>query len=232
MLNVCVSASSTVGLALTCDLREELGTTATSEDARMNRLILRASAWAETYVGRDLRAQIYQETVPAFDSPYLMLSRYPIIAVLRMFDTTATCTATEYCSTMYRIEDSEAGILSRDAGFTWTADRRQSASDLSLGLTEAILPGRETKPWLVEYVAGYIFPQAATSNGIYTTQGGTTSTAPTLPTDLGDAVLLKAKQYFEGGGDIKSRKVGDLQIQYVDRRDRELEELISPFRSV
>src|SRR3990167_6676783 len=59
MLTVCVSASSTIGLAKTCELRDELGTSATSDDARMNRHILQATAWAEGIAGRPLRAQVY-----------------------------------------------------------------------------------------------------------------------------------------------------------------------------
>ena len=84
----------------------------------------------------------------------------------------------------------------------------------------------------MEYVAGYIYPGVSTDDGVYTTEGGSTSTESTLPDDLGAAILLKAKQYYEGGGDVKSREVGDLKVTYVDRRNSEANELLEPYRSI
>ena len=54
-----------------------LGATATStvEDAYLSDLILRASAWAERYVGYKLSAEKVLERLPAFGTGRVVLSR-------------------------------------------------------------------------------------------------------------------------------------------------------------
>ncbi len=228
MLTVCVSASAAQGMGLSCELRDELGTTATSDDARMVRSLLRATEWAEREVGRDLRAQIYSEAVAAYGGRRLVLSRRPVRCVLRLFSSTATSEATELTSTEYRVEDAAAGFISRDAGFDWTNDLVESGGRDALGLVSATLPGRERRPWLVEYVAGYVYPEAATSDTVYATQA--TSTARTLPYDLEQAVLLRAARWYERGGGVTSRRVGDLGVTYGERDEEE--RLLDRYRSV
>ena len=73
MLWVCATASSTDGASRTCELRDALGTTATSEDERHRALLLRATAWAEAVVGRPLLAQVYSESVAAYGGRRLAL---------------------------------------------------------------------------------------------------------------------------------------------------------------
>mgnify|MGYP001594001822 CR=1 FL=1 len=227
MLTVCTTATSTQGLGLTCELRDELGTTATSDDARMRSVLLRATEWAEREVGRPLRAQVYSEAVAAYGGRRLTLSRHPVICVLRLFTATDTCEATELTSTEYRVEDAEAGHVSRDAGFDWTNDPLESGGRAALGLAPATLPGRERQPWLVEYAAGYVFPAVATSDALYATQA--TSTERTLPYDLEQAVLLRAARWYERGGDVTSRRVGDLGVTYAERPEEE--RLLDRYRS-
>lgn len=233
MLQVCVSASSTEGLSRTCELRDALGTTATSDDALMNRSILRATAWAERYVGQPLQAQVYQETLAAYGGRDLMVSRTPVRAVLRLFDSTATSEGAELTSTEYRLEDADAGLIGRDKGFSWTADELFSGGTFNVGLVGAILPVRPRRPWLVEYEAGFVFPEAATSNGIWSTAGGTTSTGATLPFEIEQAVLLKAREFYEGSADgVSSKRVGDLAITYRSEAEGmgEAEKLLAPWR--
>ena len=231
MLWVCATASSTDGASRTCELRDALGTTATSDDERHRVLLLRATAWAEGELGRPLLAQVYSESVAAYGGRRLALSRYPLRAVLRMFDSTATCDATEFTSTDYVVEDAEAGLLARDAGWSWTNRGAAAETCFSLGLTKSYLPGREERPWLVEYVAGYVFPEAATCSEVWTTAGGTTSTARSLPHDLEQAVLLKAQRWVGGGQDVTSRRVGDLGVTYAGPGEREEEHLLERYRS-
>lgn len=230
MLIVCASASSTQGLGLTCQLREHLGTTATSEDERMRQMLLRATDWAERMTGRTFGAQLYQETVPAYGGQSIMVTGRPIIAVLRLFDSSATSEGTEYTTTQFRVEDAEAGLITRDEGFAWTNDGVRGGGRMALGLGDAVLPGWERRPWLVEYVAGYIFPAVATSNAVWTTEGGTTSTERTLPYDVEEAVLLRAARTYGGGLDVTSRRVGDLMVTYRERREEEY--LLAGYRSI
>src|SRR3990167_5035078 len=182
-LTVCVSASSTDGaLGTTADLRLLLGATSTANDAYQQSLIVRASRWAETYLGYPLLTQVYSEKVPGFGTPYLTLARRPIRAVLRMFDSTSTDSAGEYTSTEIWVDSEEVGTLTRPSGFDWTVQTAQETA-------QTVLPNSEEKPWLIEYQAGYVFPE--TSSTAY----GTTSTGRSLPEDIEQAVLLKAIEF-------------------------------------
>jgi len=230
---VCVSATSTDGaLAASCSLRSVLGATSTDADtvAYHQALLVRASRWAESYIGRPLLSQVYSEKVAGYGAPSLLLAHRPIRAVLRMFGTTATCDATQITSTEIWIDDAEVGTLTRPEGFAWTA---LAANEMAVG----VAPGTETKPWLVEYQAGYIG-----IDGMESTDGGTTSTERTLPEDIEQAVLMKAAELAVRGGSVgvSSKKVGDLSITYDSQIASmtganvrsEAEELLRPYRSI
>src|SRR5437660_1768210 len=100
-----------------------IGATATStaQDGQLSNLIRQASRFAETYVGYPMSVQTYRETVPAFGRRNLMLSRTPVVAVLAVYDATDTGTATQVNTSEFRVEDAEAGLLSRDQGWAWSA---------------------------------------------------------------------------------------------------------------
>ena len=220
MLNVCVSASdpdyATCGdvMAVLFGSTTTGNVATTQEMDQISRTIRRASAWAESVLGQPLALQTYQETVPGFGGRALLLARTPIVAVLRLFDSTSTASATEYCSTHYSVEDRDAGVLARDAGWPWS-NAAQYASDFSLGLTAARLPGMESRPWLVEYVAGYtILATTSTCHG-RSTADETWTTGPTLPEDIKQAVILKAVEFQSNPLGVRSRKVGDLAVEYA-----------------
>lgn len=207
MLSVCTSAtSSDGGLATSALLRQLLGTTATGDDAAQSAAVLGATRWAESFIGvppGHLLVQVYSENLPAFGGQTLMLSRRPLFAVTRvLLNTTSTGTATVYSSTDFRI-DKEAGFLWRDLGFAWTAQ-------MPYALGPTVPPGGELQPWYVEYSAGYV------GTGGTTTTCGTcsTSTAQTLPEDITQGVLLKARELYEGTVGIASQRIGDLGISY------------------
>lgn len=211
MLSVSVAATSTDG-ALTSPeyLRRVLGATSTDATTNTRQLdaIAAASQWAVQYVGYPLLAQRYTETLAGYGSQDLMVSRTPIRVLLRMFDSTSTSQATEYCSTNYRI-DQDAGLINRDSGFRWTAG-------VNYHLGAFVVPNSELHPWYVDYIAGYIYPALSTDSAIFTTcAGGTTSTGQTLPADIERAVALKAKEFFEGLEGVQSKGIGDLSITYT-----------------
>lgn len=190
----------------------------TSEFARINALITRASRWAESYIGYPLTAAVYAETVPGFGSRTLRLSRTPIRAIDRIFDSTSTDTANDY-TTQIRIEDAEAGLLSMDGGFPWSVGVEQ-------GLATHPLPGQESRPWYVTYEAGYIY-DTVLSDAI------TTSTERTLPDDIEAAVISKCTAYHQGTDGVQSKKVGDLSITYSTyqrQSDAPAENLLAPYR--
>jgi hypothetical protein len=96
------------------------------------------------------------------------------------------------------------------------------------------MPGSEIRNWLVEYQAGYVFPETSS------TEYGTTSTGQTLPDDIVDAVLSRSREIVQGDANVLSKKVGDLQLTYGARglaRDgtnvrSEFEETLSKYRRV
>ena len=221
MLKVCSSATGE-DLTTRANLKDELGLTDNADDAILDRLITRASAWAADRLGTYPFRQVYRETVAAYGRRHLMLSRHPIRNVTSVYSGTDTGTATEVKSTEYRRADDEAGLLSRDQGWAWTA---RSADQLS-----AIpLPGMEEHRYLVDYEAGWTF-------GTTSTLGGTTSTGRTLPQAIEQAVLLKARSWYlrrKGDPSVKSQSIGDLSITYRDeggQMDDEAEALLGPYR--
>jgi hypothetical protein len=178
----------------------------TTEYARLDALITRASQYAETYVGYPLTAQYYRETVRAFGDLNLMVSRTPLRAVVNLFDDPNSTSPQN--STEYRIENREAGFIQRDIGFEWTAQTVWS-------LGSAIMPRSEIPQWAVEYTAGYVYGGMSTASTLYSTVNGTTSTGRTLPPDIEAAVIAKVRElYVTVDPRIASKKVGDLEIAY------------------
>lgn len=215
MLSVSVAATSTDG-ALTSPeyLRRVLAST--SYDANTNQAqvdaIAAASKWAVNYVGHPLLAQRYTETLAGYGDQSLMVSRYPVRVIHRLFDSTSTSEATEYCSTDVRV-DPDAGLINRDAGFRWTAGEQYHLGGF-------VAPRSELQPWYADYTAGYVFPGMSTDGALYTTCAGvgltgSTSTGSTLPADIQHAVALKAKELFENLDGVQSKGIGDLSITYT-----------------
>ena len=226
ILTVCSSSTST-GLVLTQDVRNALGTTATSDDTYHSDLIRRASSWAESYVGYPLTSQIYSELVAAYGGMNLRLSRTPVRQVMRIFDSSDTGgTAVAITSTEYRL-DPATGFLNRDLGWAWTAQN-------NLALTAYVVPNSEYAPYYVEYQAGYLDPNVSTSTSAgqpYTTQGCSTSTHYALPPDIQQAVIEKVLAYVRSPSGVKSQKIGSLSITYgSEAEDGAAERLLKPYR--
>lgn len=221
MLNVCATSSSE-DLTSRANLKDELGLTDNADDAMLDRLITRASGWAVDQLGYYPFRQAYSETVAAYGRRHLMLSRVPIRHVARVYAGTDTGTATEIKSTEYRRADDEAGLLSRDNGWAWSARSVESLTDIPV-------PGMETATYLVDYEAGWTL-------GTTSTVGGTTSTWRTLPQAVEQAVLLKARSWYlrrKGDPSVKSQSIGDLSVTYREeggQMDDEAEALLGPYR--
>ena len=220
MLVVCVSASDDTFCSCGDVMFMLYGATSTSvvastaEIEAAGRAARRASALAESVIGQPLGLQVYSETLDAAGDLELVVSRVPLVRVLRFFSATATADATEYCSTDYRVENAAAGILSRDAGWSWTAQRALRETPFSLGLEPTYLPGHVERPYLVEYAAGYrVVGGTGTCMGTsfghdaYTTQA-------TLPDDLVQAVAAQAAYQQGNPLGVTSRRVGDLSVEY------------------
>jgi len=193
----------------------------------------RASAWAERYTGQQFGLQVYSETLAGSGAWRLMLSRTPIVKILRFFDSTSTADATAICSTDYRVEDAEAGFLTRDGGWRWTNARADAETCFSLGLTPAHLPGWDLKPWLIEYVAGYrVTGSTVTCMGVSSGDDAFT-TGITLPDDLIQGVAVRAAEMHANPFGVSSRRVGDLAVDYASAQAGGMsgaEEMLERFR--
>lgn len=212
-----------------------LGATATSTayDAHFSNLIRRGSRWAETFIGTPLTVQSYRETVAGFGRRNLMLARTPLRSVGAVYEATDTGTAIALASTEIRVENAEAGFLSRDDGWGWTVP---SEGDLEL----RPMTGQEWKPWLVDYSAGYTYDGLTTSSANWSTAAGSTSTGRTLPEDIETAVLLWCAKAYTVPIGVASEQLGDLKVEYNLRSNRkdseaqwqEHELILEPYRRV
>src|SRR5205814_298683 len=179
--------------------------TSTAQDTVFSDRIRQASRWAESYLGFPPTLQTYRETVAGFGRRSLLLSRTPVRSVASVFDATDTGQATQILTSEFKVENADAGLLTRREGFGWTAALQPPGSGgpflSSIPLEAAPLAGQEYKPWLVDYAAGWTYGGLATTSANYSTVAGTTSTERTLPEDVELAVLLKAQALYDGGGD-------------------------------
>lgn len=182
--------------------------TSTADDALFSAAIRAASRWAENYVGRPLSVQTYLETVPGYGTRRLMLSRTPIRSV-ELYESTEDDSA-QVTSTQFRVEDPEAGILTRDEGWPWTVPTE-------LELEDRPVPGEESAPWTAAYAAGYAYNGLSTDSNNYSTASGSTDTGRTLPEEIEEAVLLKAQSLYTQaveGGEVEDEQLGDLRVNY------------------
>ena len=204
-LTVCVSSTG-LGLGLVGSAKDLLGIIGSSDDDLLGRLTARAVDTVEAFLGYPIRLQVYSESVAAFGTRTLMLSRTPIRVILRAFDSTDTGTATAIASSAYRIEDADAGLLTRESGFVWSAPVATEFVDYQR-------PGQESRPWLFEYGAGYRVTEA-TSTG-----AGVLSTGADLPGDIAQAVDETVKAWYLSRTqdvNVASVTVGSLKMDFRD----------------
>lgn len=200
-----VIASTDPALTTMSAVKDALGITTTSDDARISDMILRVSEWANGIVGYPLAAAKYREAVAGYGTRNLMLSRTPIRSVSALFYGTDTGEASQVESSEFGL-DREAGFLTRTEGWEWTVPVEQ-------GYELHPRAGQEYQPWMADYVAGYTFGLSTTS-ALWSTEKGTTSTGRTLPYDIEDAVIRKVASVYTGNDGVYSKQVGDLRIVY------------------
>lgn len=206
-VSVCTSSTESE-FAHISDLLILLGTTASSSGH--SRALKDATDWAERHVtgamGGSIRRSVVRETLAGAGSQQLMVARTPLWKVQRLFDDTSTCEATEYCSTSFRIEDADAGFITRTGNewFTW-----DTVTDWNL--TQYPRPNAVRRRWLVEYEAGWQLTETSSTSNDWLT----TTTGRTLPHDVERAVLLKAAEFYQGSASgMESMRVGPLAVNY------------------
>lgn len=198
--------SSDYDLTTTAALKEYLGLTGTSDDARLSACIRAASRWAESYIGYPLSAQGYRETRPTFGTRNLMLTQTPVRAVTQLLDSQDTGEAGSVGTSDY-VLNGDAGMLEREDGWMWTVP-------IDGDLSQTPRSGQEQRPWLVDYVGGWTRGGIDTGSPLWSTEGGSTDTGRTLPEDIEEAVKQKASVLFDGTESLDRERLGDLDIVY------------------
>lgn len=210
MLNTCI-ASTDYDLTTTGFVKQLLGWSATAtstvQDARLSALIRAASRWAESYVGYPISVQTYQEALPSYDRRLLIVNRTPVRAVKRLLDATDSGSAAQAHTSEFRVEDRDAGFLSRDEGWFWSVVAEGD-------LTPRPAVGQEYKPWLADYVAGWTIGGLTTDSPHWSTEAGSTSTGRTLPEDIELAVAMKVTRSYQNPDNIVREHLGDLRVDY------------------
>lgn len=171
-------ALSSQALTTLAQAKAELGVTAASYDAVIERLIETASTAILEYVDHPLHYEAnFVEKVPGYGRQLLYVSRTPIVSItsieLLPSSLSAAGTGTTYASTSYTIRNAKAGIIFRLDSWDWTAFYEQRLASAPMK------PGTEDYRYLVTYNGGWITRnQAAAGVG-----------AMTLPYDIEQACL-------------------------------------------
>jgi hypothetical protein len=191
MLTV-VTPPTNRNLCKLADVKVELGIEDNTKDSLLNRIIGEASAAIVEFLGvHELGRATYTETVAGFGGNTLMLSRTPVVSVSQILHNGSPVTD-------HSIEDSEAGLLWRDAGWVWTAA-------VGWELADYVKPNSEAPKFSVTYIAGYILPDDTGAN---------------LPLVYQRACIDTVKAWYSGltsDPNVKSVSIDDLTVQYDER---------------
>lgn len=163
---------------------------ASDQDDRIASLIHAASSAIETYCNRVFARQTYIETVAGTDHPRLMVSHTPVQSI-----TSIVCDSSPVVD--YDLEDANSGVLYRDAGWL-------RGAWIGWDVESRVVPLSEELNHTIEYEAGYLLPGQDDRD---------------LPHDVEYACVLTVAHWYRketrGGGDVQSKKVGDLAITYT-----------------
>jgi hypothetical protein len=189
------AAASNRNLTTRTTVKDALNITDNDSDALVDRAIEAASTAIENYVNRVFAKQSYEETVEGHDHPMLMVTNTPIIGT-----PTVVCDSDPIVD--FTVDDAEAGTLYRQVG--WSAK-----GWIGWDVEPYALQGTGTPRYTVTYDAGYILPG-----------DDVTGSDVALPAFVEEACVITASDWvtrsYSGGGDVKSKKVGDLQIDYQE----------------
>lgn len=189
-------------LTLPATVATELGGDVVSGDARLPRLISVASGAILRHLGRPQLhySAAYAESLPGHGRPRLVLGLTPVLDVASVVVDGVTLSADDY-----ELEDADAGLLFRLAGWPWT------------GVYRGGLPpqldrdaGSERAAIVVTYEGGWVSPaQAATV--------GWAGPARSLPYDLEEACVQTVVGLYRRGGldpNVASEALGDYSVSY------------------
>lgn len=212
-------------------VRDELGLAPSSGspadlalDVQFQRRIERASSRLLKFTNlREVAFQKYEETIPGMADTILMVSRTPIVRLVKIEVVNSTLEIAfdpgNDITTDIKIEDCGAGFLFRRPGWTWSP-LAGSFLDFQLTLRGDQFPGMEDANYRVTYDAGWRMPAQTTptpTTGLPANQVGCDYV--TLPADLEEAAVKQVVyDHVRRGGDadsgVASRDVADTRVSY------------------
>lgn len=199
MITTCTSSTEASLISLSA-YKTAAGITSSTDDTLLTSLLQRATGMLEGYLGYPLMRGVYSETVPAYGSQELRVSRTPVTAVTAVYYTSDLVDPTSYT-----VENPGAGIIYRELGWPWTAG-------LEYDLTPHVTPQSELRSFRVEYEAGYC--QAGST---YASTDGWLTTGTAVPFELEQACVQATNFLYRSGGrdpSVTSKRIGDLSITY------------------
>lgn len=190
-MTVTVTSAAPTNKLTTLELvKRELAITSNTDDKLIWDYIQQASDFITQYTGRKFARENITETLAARGSPSLVLERTPVVSITSVALKTSTASST-ISSTKYDIQDSDAGVIFKEDG--WTAT---TLYILDIERT----PTRFGKlDWTIIYVSGYITP-------------GSTQGDRTLPYDVERACVDIVKSWYlrrSFDPNVKSQRTGD-----------------------
>lgn len=187
-------------------VRDELGLTGTSADARLERMINAASSAFAALAGRDLHFGTWTEDLTALGGARLSLGRFPVTEIVSIAPIDASGSAGGTLdSTSYFLENASLGFVRRVDG--WGIE-----PTMFDGINGDYIAGSERPNWRVVYTGGSITPYQESA------EGGSLGTA-TLRDDIEQAIIESVVDTYRRAGarsDILSERLGDESITYAD----------------
>jgi hypothetical protein len=199
-----VTPPSATALTTLATVKDELGITDSSQDARLTRLIAQASSAIEEYCDRLFGVQVVDETLSWNERARLVLSVAPIVEISSVtFDGTALDAAE------WELESRGAGLIFLRSGIGF--GRVLVSNEVHVpGITRDARGEEGRKLWTVRYTGGWWLPSMS----------GSPTVEPLLPSDLEaaciDLVRTMHARRKNWSGDVASERLGDWNASYRD----------------
>lgn len=146
------TAARSVTLTTVARVKTELDISVSTHDTILDTFVRQASDMAEKFCQRIFARQAYTEVSPSFGGPYQTLRQAPVVALSSSsFDGEAM--------TDVSISESREGLLYRQDGFDWSAQRYTGILASGRWLDQGMpIPLSEERLWSFSYTAGFIVP--------------------------------------------------------------------------